>query len=98
VILRLRSVADTLAREMAGERVLIVCHSVVVLCFRYLLERMTEEQILAIDRETEVANCSLTTYALEDGALALQRFNFVAPLRKEGAPVTTEPDVPTKPK
>jgi probable phosphoglycerate mutase len=98
VILRLRSVVDTLTRELAGERVLVVCHSVVVLCFRYLLENMTEEQILAIDRETDVANCSLTSYELRGGALALTRFNFVAPLRSEGAPVTTEPDVPVEQK
>jgi broad specificity phosphatase PhoE len=98
VILRLRTVIDTIARDLRGERVLIVCHSVVVLCFRYLLERMTEEQILAIDRETEVANCSLTTYELSGNRLELQRFNFVAPLKEEGAPVTTEPDDPVKPK
>src|SRR5581483_4420126 len=50
VLLRLRSVIDTLTREHRRERVLVVTHQVVVLCFRYLLERMTEEQILAIDR------------------------------------------------
>jgi broad specificity phosphatase PhoE len=98
VILRLRSVVDTVTREHQGGRVLAVCHSVVVLCFRYLLERMTEEQILAIDRETEVANCSLTTYQLARGRLELRRFNFVAPIASHGAPVTTEPDVPLKPK
>lgn len=98
VILRLRTVIDTVTRELRGERVLVVCHSVVVLCFRYLLEQMTEEQILAIDRETDVANCSLTTYELSGDRLQLQRFNFIAPLKKEGAPVTTEPDAPVKPK
>ena len=82
----------------AGERVLIVCHTVVVLCFRYLLERMDEAQILAIDSQNDVANCSLTTYQLEKNRLELKRFNFVAPLRSQGAPVTTEPDVPVKPK
>jgi broad specificity phosphatase PhoE len=98
VILRLRTVIDTVTRELRGERVLVVCHSVVVLCFRYLLEHMTEEQILDIDRETDVANCSLTTYELSGDRLELQRFNFVAPLKEEGAAVTTEPDVPVKPK
>src|SRR3569832_36791 len=38
VILRLRSMLDTLALHYAGKRVLIVTHQVVVLCFRYLLE------------------------------------------------------------
>ena len=98
VILRLRTFIEDLAREQRAERVLVVCHSVVVLCFRYILERMTEEQILAVDGETDLANCSLTMYELAGDRLELQRFNFVAPLRKEGAPVTTEPDVPLKPR
>jgi broad specificity phosphatase PhoE len=98
VILRLRSVVDTLTREHHGQRVLLVCHSVVVLCFRYLLEQMTEEQILAVDREAEVANCSITSYQLAGERLVLRRFNFVAPLRKKGAEITTEPDVPLRPK
>jgi len=103
VILRLRNVIDTLTREYRRERVLIVAHSVVVLCFRYLLERMTEEQILEIDRESDVANCAVTSYVYDasigkNGKLALSQYNFVAPLVREGAPVTTEKDVPVAPK
>lgn len=97
VILRLRSALDTLSLHHAGERVLIVTHQVVVLCLRYLLEEMTEEQILAIDREADVANCSVTEYRLDpadgpNGCLKLHRYNFTAPLEREGAPVTREPD------
>lgn len=103
VILRLRNVIDTLTREHRGERVLIVAHSVVVLCFRYLLERLTEEQILEIDYSTDVANCSVTSYVYDaalgqSGKLVLRQYNFVAPLIEEGAPVTTEKDVPVAPK
>ncbi|MEJ7758811.1 MAG: histidine phosphatase family protein [Gemmatimonadaceae bacterium] len=97
VILRLRSAIEMISREYCGERVLLVCHSVVVLCMRYLLEHMTEEQILAIDRANEVANCSVTSYEYDDaakprGKLSLQVFNFVAPLEDAGAPVTSRPD------
>ena len=97
VILRLRSVIGTITREYCKERVLVVCHSVVVYCFRYLLERMTEEEILRIDRESEVANCSVTWYEFDpnlgkQGKLVLREYNFVAPLREEGAPITAEPD------
>ncbi|RYZ69536.1 MAG: histidine phosphatase family protein, partial [Proteobacteria bacterium] len=100
VILRLRSVLDSLARDYAGERVLIVCHSVVILCFRYIFEAMTEEQILKIDRESDIANCSLTTYIFEEsegtaGKPKLETFNFVAPLREANEPVTTAQDAPT---
>lgn len=99
VVLRLRSVLDTLDREHAGERVLIVAHQVVVLCFRYLLEHMTEDELLAIDRHGDVANCSVTRYeydahAVRHGALVLREYNFCAPLNEAGAPVTTSPDVP----
>jgi len=99
VILRLRSAIDTISLHHPGERVLIVCHQVIVLCFRYLLECMTEEQILAIDRAAEVANCSVTLYELDPragrhGQMVLRTYNFVAPLEQEGTPVTVEPDAP----
>jgi probable phosphoglycerate mutase len=96
VILRLRSVIDSLTREYRHERVLIVCHLVIVLCFRYLFERMSEDQILAIDRAHELANCSVTSYELDavlssQDRLALQLFNFVPPL-DSGDSVTIDPD------
>lgn len=97
VILRLRSATEMISREYCGERVLLVGHSVVVLCMRYLLEHMTEEQILTIDRQSEVANCSVTSYVHDAtagprGQLRLELFNFVAPLEEAGAPVTSSPD------
>ncbi len=97
VILRLRSATEMISREYCGQRVLIVCHAVVVLCLRYLIEHMTEDQILAIDRAEEIANCSVTMYEHDPslgprGNLALRLFNFVAPLEQAGAPVTSSPD------
>jgi broad specificity phosphatase PhoE len=97
VILRLRSVLDHIELRYAGERVLVVAHQVIVLCFRYLIEELDEERILAIDRERDVANCSLTRF--EHGTdhagrakLLLRDFNFVAPLEAAGEPVTRQPD------
>jgi probable phosphoglycerate mutase len=101
VILRLRSVLDTVSlhHSQPGDRVLIVAHQVIVLCLRYLIENMTEQEILAIDREAEVANCGITAYSLDRGAapggeLRLTAYNFVAPLEEAGAPVTSRPDAP----
>jgi broad specificity phosphatase PhoE len=96
-ILRLRSALDTIGLRHSGRRVLVVSHQVIVLCMRYLVENMTEEQILAIDREGDVANCSVTEYRFDpaigkDGGLRLERYNFVAPLIEEGTPVTAAPD------
>lgn len=100
VILRLRSVLDTLTREYCRERVLIVGHQVIVNCFRYLLERMDEAAILNEDRAGDVPNCSVTSYAFDPtlgkrGKLALRMVNFVAPLEATGTPVTVGKDVPT---
>ena len=99
VILRLRSAFEMMSREYHGERILVVEHSVVVLCMRYIVESLTEDEILKIDRENEVANCSVTRFDVDMsqgpvGKLILDSFNFVAPLVAEGARVTSTPDVP----
>jgi len=84
VALRLHSFLGTLTREAAGECVLVVCHSVVVLVFRKLIERFSEQQVLEIesDKNQEIRNCSVTHYACDPGAgkqgkLILQDFNQV---------------------
>ena len=97
VILRLRSALHTVSLHHGGGRVLIVGHQVVVLCLRYLIETLTEAEILGIDAEGDVANCSVTEYLFDtdqgvDGRPTLRRYNFVAPLEDAGAPVTTAPD------
>ena len=99
VILRLRSILDTIAREHRRERVLIVSHQVIVNCMRYLLERMDESQILAIDRAGDIPNCAVTSYEFDaaqgaHGKLVPRLVNFVAPLEVAGTPVTSEPDRP----
>ena len=97
VILRLRSVTEMISREYCGDRVLVVSHAVVVLCMRYILEHMTEADLLAVDKKAELANCSVTYYEYDEtlgprGSLRLKLYNFVAPLEEAGAPVTAEPD------
>jgi broad specificity phosphatase PhoE len=107
VILRLRSALDTLSREYRKANVLIVAHQVVVNCFRYLLERMDERQILDLDRAADIPNCSVTSYEFkqvsdplrgERGKLVPVLVNFVVPLLEAGAPVTAEPDAQAAPK
>ena len=103
VILRLRSVVDTLNREFCRERVLIVAHQVTVNCFRYLFERLDEKTILEFDRAGDVPNCSVTSYEYDPdlgkgGHLALRLVNFVAPLEASGTPVTASKDLPAAPK
>ena len=94
VIVRLRSVLEMVAREHEGQRLLVVGHQVIVNCMRYLIECLDEDEILAIDQRGDVPNCAVTSYTYDATRDALVRdlVNFVAPLRRAGAPVTVEPD------
>lgn len=97
VILRLRSMLNTINLHYCDRRVLVVCHQVVVLCMRYILEELDEQQILAIDKQADVLNCGICAYDFEPDAdglcipkLAL--WNHGAPLEAEGAAKTSAPD------
>jgi broad specificity phosphatase PhoE len=80
VRIRVHSVLDTLNRDYVGMKVLIICHSVVVLAFRSLIERWEEEQYLHVDAEDDVKNCGLTIYdRVDNRKLRLREYNKVAP-------------------
>jgi broad specificity phosphatase PhoE len=99
VALRLRSLHDSMAREHAGRRVLVVTHEVPIIITRYLIERLDEAAALALSRSGHLANCSLTTYVRgKDGRLHLDRDAWVAPLEEQDAPITEEPDAAVAPR
>ncbi len=103
VILRLRSFLEMVTREYRQEHVLVVAHQVTVNCMRYLLERLDEAEILAVDKTADVPNCGVTAYEFQaaagrHGKLVRTLENFVSPLREAGAPVTAAPDMPAAPK
>ena len=96
VALRVRSLLATEALRHDGERLLCVSHQAVIMVFRYVLEELSEQQLLDIDRHDQVANTSVTRYELSgDGELRLVDFNDVAHLQGPAAPVTEENDVPS---
>jgi broad specificity phosphatase PhoE len=100
VILRLRSVIDGIRLTKPECRVLVVGHQVIVNCFRYLLEGMREEQILAVDREGDFPNCGYAEYDVEKGPpvqFVLRHGRFVPPTL-ESIEVTSESDVPAGPR
>ena len=97
VILRLRSMLNTINLHYCDRRVLVVCHQVVVLCFRYILEELDEGSILDIDKQSEVLNCGIAAYDFEPDPAGhcvpqLTLWNYGAPLEAEGAPRTSAPD------
>jgi probable phosphoglycerate mutase len=103
VALRVRSLLATEALRHDGERLVCVSHQAVIMVFRYVLEELSEQQLLEIDRGDQIANTSLTRYELsDDGRFQLVGFNGVDHLdtdadhdRDADAPVTEENDVPS---
>lgn len=74
VALRLRGALSDIERDHPDGRVLVFAHDAVVVLARYIVERLTERELLEIER-TLVANGSLTTWAREDDDLRLVTFN-----------------------
>ena len=98
VALRIRSLLATEALRHDGERLVCFSHQAVIMVFRYVLEELTEQQLLDIDKHEQVANTSVTRYELADGGVfRLVDFNDVAHLEHPDAdaPVTEETDVPS---
>ena len=99
VLLRLRAALDDMRRDAEGERVLLVAHQVVVLLVRGVIEGMDERQVLALDAEAEVANCSVSTFRYTpDGGMRLASWNDVTHLQEQHEEVTAESDVPSGPR
>jgi broad specificity phosphatase PhoE len=103
VVLRVRVALDALARDHAGERVLVVCHQITILCARFAIEGMTEAALEDAWRRYDIANCSLTEYRADgSGRLALARLGFTVPVAVgdpavpgDEAAVTAEPPAGT---
>ena len=89
VVLRLRSLLADLERQ-AGNRIMLVCHDALILLFRYILEGLTEREILDIAATSTVLNASLTRFVRPDGAgpWVLESFNLADHLVSEGVAVT----------
>ncbi|MEU2350152.1 histidine phosphatase family protein [Modestobacter sp. NPDC049651] len=97
VALRVRSLLATEALRHDGERLVCFTHQAVVMVFRYVLEELSEQELLEVDRAHTVANTSVTRYHRDDGgAFRLEEFNGVGHLAGDREPdVTEEHDVPS---
>ena len=98
VALRIRSLLATEALRHDCERLLIVAHQAVIMVFRYVLEELTEQELLEVDKDEQVANASLTRYELTATASCqLVAFNDVEHLVADAEDVTEEPDAAQQP-
>ncbi|WP_067480715.1 histidine phosphatase family protein [Actinomadura hibisca] len=81
--LRLRSLYQDVRAEAPGGRVLVVTHDAIVVVTRYLVEHLTEREILEIEK-TPVANCSITRWRQDGGRLRTVSYNDCGHLADPG--------------
>jgi len=97
VLLRLRSLLRDLRADHPDGRVLLVGHEAIVLLVRYLVEALSEAELMDVVRVTTVANCSISVWRRTGDVLRPSVFNHVEHLRSEGVPPTRQEDVHAEP-
>jgi broad specificity phosphatase PhoE len=91
VVLRIRSLLADLRHGFEDEHVWLFTHQAVIMAFRYVLEGISEAELLEIDRESPIPNCSLTRYECTPDGPRLLEFAATTALDRHEAEVTDEP-------
>ena len=66
-------------------------HQAVIMSFRYVLEGLTEQELLELDRSHAVANASITRYQRGDSGFELEHFADTSVVDESDEEVTHEP-------
>jgi broad specificity phosphatase PhoE len=90
VALRLRSLLADLDRSHPGQRVMLVCHDALIMLFRYILEGLSERELLDIAATSTILNASVSRFVRPGGTgpWLLESFNMADHLLSGGVPVT----------
>jgi broad specificity phosphatase PhoE len=91
VTLRVRSLLQDLREGYEGRRVWLFTHQAVIMAFRYVLENLTEQELLDVDKRERLPNCSMTTYRPGDRRMDLVRFADTEAVDRSTAATTEEP-------
>jgi broad specificity phosphatase PhoE len=89
---RVRAVLTDLLATQASGPVVLVSHQAVIMLARYVLEDLSEEQVLALDADVRMANTAVTEYALRGGRWVHTAGPDIEHLEQAAAPVTVEED------
>lgn len=93
VVLRVRSLLADLRLGFDDARVWMFSHQAVIMSFRYVLDGLTERQLLDLDASTRLANVSVSRWARPDGELELVTFGDTGIVDARDSEVTKEPAV-----
>ncbi|GIE75833.1 phosphoglycerate mutase [Actinoplanes philippinensis] len=78
IAVRLKSFLDDLRAGHPGERVIVVAHDAVVLMMRAVIEQLSWDEVIAVEKESgNVRNASITRFVDSSGVLRLDRYNTI---------------------
>ncbi|MEV4276713.1 histidine phosphatase family protein [Actinoplanes xinjiangensis] len=78
IAVRLKSFLDDLHADHPGERVIVVAHDAVVLMMRAVVEQLSWDEVIAVEKESgNVRNASITRFDGSSGTLTLDRYNVI---------------------
>jgi broad specificity phosphatase PhoE len=95
LVLRVRSLLGDLRHGFEDANVWLFSHQAVIMSFRYVLEGLTEEKLLEIDRTSDLGNVSLTIYRRGEDGLQLESFADTSIVDEADSDVTREPSAGT---
>jgi len=78
VNLRVWSFLTALRRDHQGEKILVISHEAVMLCFRKVLEKFSEKQLLTINEQNVIKNCATISYVFNPQAKPKPRMKLEA--------------------
>lgn len=90
VVQRVRQILLELQERYAGERLWVFSHQATIMSFRVALEGLEEADVLAADKKTPLANCSMTVYRPGEDGLELVAYGDATAVERAGEDVTHE--------
>ena len=90
VVLRVRGLLTDVRQAFDGGHVWIFSHQAVIMSFRYVLEGLTEEELLEIDGSVTLGNASMTRYKRGDSGFELEAFADTSAVDESDEQVTHE--------
>jgi probable phosphoglycerate mutase len=97
VLLRLRSLLREIGEDHPGGRVLLFAHEATVMLVRYLVEGLTESELMTIAHVTSIANCSVSSWHTDGRRLRPELFNYTDHLHHHGTEPTRQENVNAEP-
>lgn len=91
VAARVRAVLETVGLRHAGCRVVVVSHQAVLMLFRYVVEDLDEEAVLALDASQRLANTGVVRYRFDGATAVLEAAEDTGHLHGLDVAVTEEP-------